>query len=201
MFLPVISNLQDQHEINSGEKCIEHSTLYGKELMSFIDKLVETENVRNSSKSHKENSSNETSTLPKKHLGSYKVPKFELKIKPLVGKSSKAEGCAQKQPKWKCKGMDKNANIVTKTKNISASQDSEIISNMKSKPSCTPSSALQAITYHVQKLEFTARQYEEERNFDIDVVAAEIKSVHLVSEGLTKYCDRLLSIRQKSRKW
>ena len=90
--------------------------------------------------------------------------------------------------------MDKNSNTATKNTTVTASKDSESMSSMKSKPSCTASSALQAISYHVQKLEFTARQYEEERNFDIDVIAAAIKSVHLVSEGLTKYCDRLLGI-------
>ena len=42
-------------------------------------------------------------------------------------------------------------------------------------------------------MEFTGRQYEE-CNFDIDVIAAEMKSVCLVSEGHTKYCDRLLGI-------
>ena len=95
MFLLVISNLQEQDGINSGEKCIEPSTLYEKELMSFIDKPCEEENL-NSSKCYKEKSGKETSTLPKKRLGSYKVPKFELKIKPVVSKSSKAEGCEQK---------------------------------------------------------------------------------------------------------
>ena len=53
--------------------------------------------------------------------------------------------------------MHKNADSVT-SKDIT-SQDSDVTSNMKSKPSCTPSSALHAITYHVQKLEFSAWQY------------------------------------------
>ena len=68
LFLPVISNLQEQLEINSEEKCIEPSTLYEKELMSFIDKPCETKNVRNVSQCEKENSPKENSTLPKKTL-------------------------------------------------------------------------------------------------------------------------------------
>ena len=67
MFPPVISNLQEQDEINSGEKCIETSALYEKELMSFIDKPCEEENL-NSSKCYKEKSGKETLTLPKKML-------------------------------------------------------------------------------------------------------------------------------------
>ena len=94
---------EKQKEINSGEKCIEPSTLYEKELMSFIDKPCETENVRNVSQCEKENSPKESSTLPKKCLGSYKAPKFELKIKPLVAKSLKGQRSPPKQAKRKCK--------------------------------------------------------------------------------------------------